>query len=140
MPSLHTYLTFNGNCREAMLFYQKCLGGEVSFQTIGDTKSAAHLPEKTHRYILHAVLRKEHFQLAGTDIVSDDGLIKGNAVSILLQCNSDKELRTYFKLLSAGGKTELKISKTDEGNLSANLCDKYGVHWYLHSKTTTKST
>lgn len=140
MPSLLTYLTFNGNCREAMLFYQKCLGGELFFQTIGDTKQAVRLPEKAQNCILHAVLKNEDFQIAGTDIINDEGLIKGNAVSIILLCNSDKELRTYFKSISAGGKAELKILRTDEGNLSANLRDKYGVHWYLHSKSTTKLT
>jgi PhnB protein len=134
MPSLLVYLTFNGNCREAMLFYQKCLGGELIFQTIGDTKQSVRLPEKAQNCILHAVLKHENFQIAGTDIVNDTGLIKGNAVSILLQCNSTKELRNYFKLLSAEGETELKLSKTNEGKFSGNLRDKYGVHWYLHTQ------
>ncbi|MGL5892622.1 MAG: VOC family protein, partial [Bacteroidia bacterium] len=115
MPSLLIYLMFNGNCREAMLFYQQCLGGELSFQTIADTPQATHLPEKVKNYILHAALRKDDFEIAGTDMINDSGLVKGNAVSILLRCKSDKELRSYFKLLSAGGETELKVSKTDEG-------------------------
>jgi PhnB protein len=131
MPSLLTYLTFNGNCREAMLFYQKCLGGELRFQTIGDTDTTIQLPEKIRNCILHAVLQKDNFEIAATDIVNGEALTKGNAVSILLRCNSGKELRHYFKRLSAGGETELKLSKTNEGKLSGNLKDKYGIHWYL---------
>jgi PhnB protein len=30
MNALRPYLTFSGNCREAMEFYAECLGGEVS--------------------------------------------------------------------------------------------------------------
>ena len=29
MKFLTTYLTFDGNCREAMSFYAKCLGAEI---------------------------------------------------------------------------------------------------------------
>ena len=32
MKSVTTYLHFNGNCREAMSFYQTCLGGELHLQ------------------------------------------------------------------------------------------------------------
>ena len=30
MPTLNPYLTFNGNCREAMTYYKECLGGELT--------------------------------------------------------------------------------------------------------------
>jgi PhnB protein len=46
------YLIFNGNCREAMTFYQSCLGGELNVMTFGDAgqKSA---PEEKDR-VTHA--------------------------------------------------------------------------------------
>ena len=33
-PQLNPYLAFNGNCQEAMHFYQQCLGGELNIQLI----------------------------------------------------------------------------------------------------------
>ena len=30
MKGMNTYLTFEGNCREAMTFYEKCLEAELS--------------------------------------------------------------------------------------------------------------
>ena len=36
MTQINAYLTFNGNCREAMQFYTDCLGGELYLQTIGE--------------------------------------------------------------------------------------------------------
>jgi PhnB protein len=43
MTQINSYLTFNGNCQEAMIFYQKCLGGELTFQTVGESPlSAGH--------------------------------------------------------------------------------------------------
>lgn len=41
---LHAYLTFNGNCREAMTFYQDCLGGELCFQPLEESLLAPGLP------------------------------------------------------------------------------------------------
>ena len=31
------FLLFDGNCAEAMTFYQKCLGGELNLTKLGDT-------------------------------------------------------------------------------------------------------
>ncbi len=34
MTQIHSYLTFSGNCREAMTFYRECLGGILMLQTV----------------------------------------------------------------------------------------------------------
>ena len=44
--SIHSYLTFSGNCREAMTFYQECFGGTLTFQTVGDSPMSGKLPKK----------------------------------------------------------------------------------------------
>ena len=82
MRQMITYLSFNGNCREAMLFYRDCLGGELSWQTIGDTPAAEKIPEPLQHFILNASLIKDEWILMGTDMVADGQLIKGNSVSI----------------------------------------------------------
>ena len=41
---IQSYLTFNGNCREAMNFYKQCLGGELWFQTVGESPLSEHMP------------------------------------------------------------------------------------------------
>ncbi len=46
MIKLHSYLTFNGNCREAMTFYSDCLEGELTFQTIGESPLSNNMPQK----------------------------------------------------------------------------------------------
>ncbi|MDO6675474.1 hypothetical protein Q4517_07920 [Tenacibaculum sp. 1_MG-2023] len=68
MSQLITYLTFNGNCREAMLFYQNCLGGELYFQTLEDSPKTENLPYNYKKYIVQAFLKKENMLLMGTDL------------------------------------------------------------------------
>src|SRR4051812_3610794 len=46
MTRIHSYMTFNGNCREAMQFYQRSLGGELVLQTIGDSPLSDKMPRQ----------------------------------------------------------------------------------------------
>jgi len=132
MKQIHTYLTFNGNCREAMNFYKACLGGDLSLQTIGESPLADKMPEQMKDGILHATLIKDKLVLMGSDMVSDNGLVRGNAVSLLLQCSSEDEIRNVYFLLSDGGEATHPLHDTFWGALFGDLKDKYGNTWLLH--------
>lgn len=129
---LYPYLSFNGNCREAMLFYQHCLGGRLRFQSIGESLSTAKMPGKMRDCVLHCTLTNDSVVLMGTDIVMDDGLIRGNAASMMLHCNTEKELRNRFKKLAVGGRAIQPPVRTFEGALFGNLTDKFGNNWLLY--------
>src|SRR4051812_4844096 len=77
MKRINSYLTFNGNCRNAMSFYRDCLGGELVLQTIGESPLADQLPETMKRCILHSALTNEALVLLGSDMVSESGLVRG---------------------------------------------------------------
>jgi PhnB protein len=132
MTQINSYLTFNGNCREAMTFYKTCLGGELSFQTLGDSPLAEHMPQALKAYILHATLKKGSWMIMATDMVHDQGLVSGNAVSLMLHCSSEKEIQTFYERLATGGITTYPLSTNFWGALSGNLTDKYGNNWLLH--------
>lgn len=132
MVQIKSYLTFNGNCREAMGFYQGCLGGELVFQTVGETPLADKLPEKMKSYILHGTLTKDKLVLMGSDMVSDKGLLKGNAVSLMLDCESEEEIRYFFDQLSAEGTITHPLENTFWGAIIGDFTDKFGNNWILH--------
>ena len=46
MTQINAYLTFNGNCREAMNFYKEVLDGDLALQTIGESPMADKMPQK----------------------------------------------------------------------------------------------
>jgi PhnB protein len=132
MKTIYSYLSFNGNCREAMVFYKKCLGGELSLQTIGESPLSETMPAKMKKCILHAVLSNKEFVLMGTDMVSESGLLKGNAVSLVLTCSSEKEIRECYKKLSQDGKQTHPLENTFWDALFGGLTDKYGNTWILN--------
>ena len=128
---IQSYLTFNGNCREAMNFYKQCLGGELWFQTVGESPLSEHMPPQMKDSILHATLTKGSMVLMGSDMVPQSGLIKGNAVSMSLTCTSEEELRTTYASLAEGGSIDHPIEVSFWGALFGDLTDRYGNHWLL---------
>jgi PhnB protein len=127
-----SYLTFNGNCREAMTFYKECLGGELFLQTIGDSPTANKMPQEMKYHIMHSSLKNGSIVIMASDMVGDQGLQKGNAVSLLLDCSSEEEIRTCYEKLASGGEATSPLEDTFWGAIFGNLTDKYGNHWLLN--------
>lgn len=132
MTQINAYLTFNGNCREAMAFYQECLGGELTLQTIGDSPMAERMPPKMKEHILHSTLTKDGLVLMASDMVAEEGLQKGNSVSLMLNCGSEAEIKTCYARLSSGGTATHPLENTFWGALFGDLTDRFGNHWLLH--------
>jgi len=132
MKRLITYLTFNGNCREAMSFYRNCLGGELQYQTIGETPEADKMPGEMKKFIFQATLKTDNCLIIATDLVGNGSLIKGNAVSILIECENKKEMKSYYKKLSEGGNPDQPIQHTFLGSWFGGLTDKYNINWLFH--------
>jgi uncharacterized glyoxalase superfamily protein PhnB len=66
MTQLNAYLRFYGNCREAMTFYQACLGGELWLQTFGESPMAGEMPPAMKDNVLHSSLTKDSLVLMET--------------------------------------------------------------------------
>ena len=131
MKQINAYLYFNGNCRAAMIFYKTCLGGELTLQTIGESPMADQVPPQMKDLILHAALTNGDMLFMGSDIVPLH-LIAGNAVSLMLKCNSDESIRMAFDKLSEGGIIGNALEETFWGATFGDLTDKFGIHWLFN--------
>ncbi|MFC4220620.1 VOC family protein [Flagellimonas marina] len=133
MNQIITYLTFNGNCREAMEFYRECLGGELKIQTLESSPNELRFPSNMKKYVVQASLKKENMLLMGTDMVNEK-LIKGNAISILVDSEDEVQVKNYFNKLKEGGTQIYPLDKTFLGYLFGGLIDRYGHQWLFHCK------
>lgn len=132
MKKISPYLSFNGHCLEAMEFYRNCLGGDLHLQTVGDSPLSSSMPANMKDTIVHAVLRIRDLEIMGSDLAVDDGLQKGNSISIMLDCSSEKEIHDYYNKLAAGGDATHPVHISFWGALFGDLVDKFGNHWLLH--------
>jgi PhnB protein len=136
---LISYLTFGGNCGEAMKFYHKCLGGELKLQTIGKSPLSKKMPAKMKKAILQASLKNKNFFVMGSDLVGDAGLKKGNSVSLMLDVKTEKDMRILFQKLSAGGHVCHPVEKTFFGEFVCDFEDKFGINWIIHCNGKSKN-
>lgn len=138
MTQINSYLTFSGNCREAMSFYADCLGGKLSLQTIADSPLSDAMPSDMLQSIVHSTLVRDNLVLMGSDMVGEKGLIRGNAVSLMLNCANEEEARACYEKLSAGGEATHPLHISFWGALFGDLTDKYGNQWLLHCERPGK--
>jgi len=127
---INPYLTFSGNCREAMTFYKTCLGGDLILQSVEESPMADQWPAAAQKNILHASLVNDHLALLGSDMGGPETLVVGNMISLALACSSEEEINTFFKNLSEGGKVIHPLHHFFDG-IIASLTDKYGLNWVL---------
>src|SRR5437762_11910565 len=67
MINLTPFLLFDGNCAEAMSFYQSCLGGELKIVTVGETLMMERVAPDQHRKVAHAHFKNDAIECAATD-------------------------------------------------------------------------
>ncbi len=82
--------------------------------------------------ILHATLSNGEMVIMASDMVSENGLIRGNAISLMLHCSSEKEINECYEKLAKDGQKTHPLEITFWGALFGGLTDKYGNHWLLH--------
>lgn len=125
------FLLFDGNCAEAMTFYQKCLGGELTLTKTGDTPMKDQFPPEKHNKIINAYLKSGAIEFSATDWHADTRSPKqGNTFSIFVIGGTYSELKTVFDKLAEGASTEsfIELNNMPFGSYG-QLTDKYGVPW-----------
>src|SRR5436190_18725443 len=131
MTQINAYLNFNGNCREAMTFYQECLGGELSLQKVAESPMAAQMPSEMGANILHGTLLKDGMVLMASDMCGPN-MVKGSNIRLCLNCSSDEEINSYFENLANGGTVITPLHQTFWGATYGELTDKFGINWMFN--------
>ncbi|MEO8174386.1 MAG: VOC family protein [Sediminibacterium sp.] len=130
MTTINAYLNFNGTCREAMIFYKNCFGGELMFQTVSESPYADKMPKEKQQHILHSTLTKRDLLLLASDMGNE--MINGNTITLAADFEFEREIRECFTKLSGGGKIVVPLDKTFWGGMLGMLTDKYGYTWSLN--------
>lgn len=130
MKAATPYLIFDGKCREAMTFYQSCLGGELKVMTFGESGQKT-APEEKDR-VMHAYLANGPMVLMASDNMPGMDYRQGNNVWTTLECDSAEQVDKLYAVLDAGGKDSMAPNDTFWGAYFAMLTDRFGFHWMLN--------
>lgn len=130
MKDVVTYLSFDGNCREAMEFYRTCFQAELYLLPF--SKAPVDLPEEAGQAgdrIMHSTLRKGNRLLMASDIMPGTPFQAGNNFSVFLDCDSLQETEELFLALGEGGAVTMPLQDTFWNARFGTLTDRFGIQW-----------
>ena len=130
MKEISTYLTFDGNCRQAMEFYKKCLGGELFLMPVGE--SPVEAPKEAKDRIMHASLKIGPLNLLAADRWLGMPYQHGDNFAICIVPESIEETQRLFTALGEKGKVGMELQDTFWGAHFGMVQDQFGIHWMFN--------
>lgn len=134
---ISTYLTFDGQAREAFTFYQQVLGGTLETMTFAQAPDADQFPAEYRDRVMHTCLTLGDHCLMASDTLPGDFCggapyegIKGCSIS--LHPESVAEGERLFNGLSEGGQVVMPMEKTFWAERFGMFTDRFGVSWMVN--------
>ena len=133
MP-VNSYLFFEGRCDEALDFYKRALGAEVTMLMRNKESPEPHqpgmLPPGSENKILHA-----QFKVGDTEIMASDGRCEGKAhfhgFALAVTVPDDATAKKRFHALAEGGQVQVPLGPTFWATSFGMVQDKFGVGWMV---------
>jgi PhnB protein len=131
MPVLDSYLFFNGNCAQAMRFYEKTLGAKLEMMSTFGESPAEYRPADSDDRIMHASLDVGGRRLMASDTPKGQPNKGLSGFSLSLGYTSVDEAKRVFDALAAGGQVVMPMGKTFWAESFGMLTDQFGVGWMV---------
>ncbi len=128
--TLDPYISFRGNTRDAMQFYQTVFGGKLEMNTFKDFHASQEPGDDD--LIMHAMLEADgiHFMAADTPLRMD--YTGGTNISMTLSGDNHAELQAYFEKLAEGGSIREALVQAPWGDTFGMCVDKFGIVWMVN--------
>ena len=130
---VQAYVSFGGRCEEALQFYEKCMGAEVTgLMRWKDSPDADMKPPPGYEEkIMNAA-----FRIGDTELMADDGMGERHAefkgMTLAIEVADDAEAKRVFTALGEGGSVTMPLTKTFWTSSFGMLADKFGVPWMVN--------
>lgn len=138
MATINSYLTFDGQCKEAFTFYKSVFGGEfTNISKFGEMPSQEGMPslsDDVKNRVMHVSLPISlETILMGSDTMpgTHENVIDNN-ISLSINTNSREETEMIFNGLSVGGTITMPLSDTFWGAYFGMWTDKFGINWMVN--------
>ena len=118
------FITFSGNCKKALTYYQTCFGGTLRFEMFEKP-----LPGYLEVPVVCGSLVSERIIIHGSDLVHGEGRTLGNYLSIFLHCENVDDRRVLIGALGFNKKYTIATGNHDQKLIE--IIDAFDVRWIL---------
>jgi PhnB protein len=131
---LQPYVFFEGRCDEALAFYRRALGAQVTslvrYKDSPEPPAAGKLPPGMEDKVMHASVR-----VGETTVLCSDGRCQGapafQGFGLALTAADEAEAERLFAGLSDGGQVQMPLGKTFFSSRFGMVTDRFGVLWMV---------
>jgi PhnB protein len=128
---LYPYLSFKGNCEEALDFYKDALDGQiVQIGRYGESPMPSKEEDKNK--IIHARLQFGDALIMASDVMNEDKFSRSGDISLSVECETEEQLDSVFSKMSKGGTVTMPLADQFWGAKFGMLKDKFGIHWMFN--------
>jgi PhnB protein len=127
---LNPYISFDNNARQAMEFYKRVFGGNLTLSTFGEYgQPDAPIAEN----IMHAMLETDQgFTLMASDTPPEMTHNPGDNIAVSLSGDDVDELHRYWESLTDGGTVSVPLEKQMWGDEFGACTDRFGIPWLVN--------
>lgn len=118
------FITFSGNCKQALSFYQTCFGGALQLDTFEQGLQGYPVMPT-----VSGSLVAERITIHGSDLVHEEGRRLGNYIAIYLHCANAEERRALIERLESGIGNRATAGVDDQKLIE--ITDDFDVRWVL---------
>ena len=128
------YLFFEGRCDEAIEFYRRALGAEVTmlmrYKYSPEPPQPGMIPPGSENKVMHASLR-----VGDTTVMASDGRCSGKpgfqGLSLSITVSDAAAADRVFAALADGGQVRMPLTKTFFSPRFGMVADRFGVAWMV---------
>jgi len=127
------YLIFNGNCEDAIRFYEKAFSTKANYCKYKDTPPNEHYPIKpgTEEFVMHGILPIGNSAIYLADTTPDQPATFGNGSFACVELDNAEAVKAAFEVLKEGGKVFCEAQETFWNRCYVELEDKFGLKWSI---------
>ena len=129
------YLNFDGRCEEAIEFYRRVLGAEVTmlmrFKDSPEPPAVGMVPPGAGDKVMHASFRIGESTVMASDCHSG-GRPSFQGFSLSLTLPDGARAERAFAALADGGQVQMPLGKTFFSSHFGVVADRFGVSWMIY--------
>ena len=127
------YMSFGGNCAEAVAHYELAFGVKAEVMRYKDAppENSYQVTKEAENLVMHAQLEINGASIMLSDMPPENPVKAGDNIAVMAEFDDADKLEAAFDALKEGGRVHMELQETFWSKRFGSVTDKFGVGWNL---------